>query len=412
MLDIDFVRTHFPAFSDASLDGWAFFENAGGSYTCHQVIDRLTNYYVKNKVQPYAPYPASQAAGQQMDESYEQLAAYLNVPADDVHFGPSTSQNTYVLAQAFRSLWNEGDEIIVTNQDHEANSGVWRKLEATGIVIKEWNIDPDSGELDTDELWGLITERTRLLAFPHCSNIVAHINPVSEICALARSAGVLTVVDGVSYAGHGFADIDALGCDVYLFSLYKTYGPHLGLMVVREPLRSTLLNQSHFFNDQEGRKRLIPAGPDHAQVAAAAGIASYFDALVQHHHAAVMPDSMQRQAFVHTLLREHEQTLLQPLLDYLDGLNSVRVLGPTDAAVRAPTVAVDVGGDVERIVKGLSAHKIMCSGGHFYAHRLVEALGLDPNTGVLRLSFVHYTNAEDVEQLITALDKVLSTHSP
>lgn len=406
MIDSKFVRSQFPAFSDPSLEGWAFFENAGGSYACKQVIQRLTDYYHKTKVQPYAAYPASTQAGERMDESYSRLANYLNVDAKDIHFGPSTSQNSYVLAQAFRQGWKEGDEIIVTNQDHEANSGVWRRLSETGIVVKEWQVNPDSGELMLDDLTQLMTERTRLLAFTHCSNVVAHINPVAQICKLAKAAGVVTVVDGVSYAGHGFADVPMLGCDVYLFSLYKTYGPHQGLMVVRDPVRTALANQGHYFNDKEPRKRLIPAGPDHAQVAAAAGIADYFDALFEHHFPDKPSAALNRQAAVHTLLRSYEQTLLTPLLEYFSTLPDVRVIGPSDAERRAPTVALDVGIQSQEWVKLLAEHKVMCSAGHFYARRLVEALGLPADSGVLRLSFVHYTSEHEIQQLIQAFDTV------
>ena len=127
-LDTTFVRKQFPAFSEPSLQGWAHFENAGGSYTCGQVIQKLTSYYTQMKVQPYHAYPIAEKAGEAMDTSYTRLAAYLNVHEDEIHLGPSTSQNTYVFAHAMKDLWEAGDEIIVTNQDHEANSGVWRKL--------------------------------------------------------------------------------------------------------------------------------------------------------------------------------------------------------------------------------------------------------------------------------------------
>lgn len=269
MLDIDFVRTQFPAFAEPSLAGWAFFENAGGSYACQQVIDRLTGFYTRTKVQPYAPYPAGKQGGAAMDDSYQRIAAYLNVHPDEVNFGPSTTQNVYVLAQAFRAGWSEGDEIIVTNQDHEANGGAWRRLADRGIVVREWRVDPETGALNLDDLDNLLCTKTRLVVFPHCSNIVAHVNPVAEICARAHAVGAKTVVDGVSYAGHGFPDIAALGTDVYLFSLYKTYGPHQGLMVVRRETLAELENQNHFFNAEYPHKKLVPAGPDHAQIAAA-----------------------------------------------------------------------------------------------------------------------------------------------
>ena len=138
-----------------------------------------------------------------MDESYSRLAAYLNVPENEVQFGPSTTQNLYVLSQAFRELWNEGDEIILSNQDHEANAGFWRRLAKTGIVIREWCVDPVTGMLNPNDLDAMLSQKTKLLAFPHCSNIIGHVNPVAEIVSKAKNASICVVVDGVAYAPHG-----------------------------------------------------------------------------------------------------------------------------------------------------------------------------------------------------------------
>jgi selenocysteine lyase/cysteine desulfurase len=129
-LDLDFVRAQFPAFAEPSLQGQAFFENAGGSYTCKPVIDRLTRFYTQRKVQPYGVYEASRLGGEEMDEARTRLAAMLGVDTDELSFGPSTTQNTYVLAQAFGEWMGQGEAIIVTDQDHEANSGPWRRLAA------------------------------------------------------------------------------------------------------------------------------------------------------------------------------------------------------------------------------------------------------------------------------------------
>src|SRR5579864_6461091 len=312
-LDLEFVRRQFPAFAESSLARQGFFENAGGSYACAPVIERLSEYYRRLKVQPYYAFPASTEAGEWMDAARARLAEYLGVTPAEVHFGPSTSQNTYVLAQAFRALLQPGEEVIVTNQDHEANSGAWRRLAAHGVAVREWRVDPHSGRLDPGELERLINERTRVLSFPHASNVVAHINPVADIAASARRAGVLTVVDGVAWAPHGLPDVAALGADIYLFSLYKTYGPHQGLMVVRNPLLQRLGNEGHYFNAGEGSKRLVPAGPDHAQVAAARGIAEYFDALDAHHGGAAANTAATRSARaerVRQLMRAAELPLL------------------------------------------------------------------------------------------------------
>ena len=405
-LDLDFVRAQFLAFEQPTLARQAFFENAGGSYPCKQVVSRLHEYYLRLKVQPYFAWRPSSEAGEWLDASYIQLARYLNVSPDEVHFGPSTSQNTYVLAQAFGKLLRPGDEIVVTNQDHEANTGVWRRLQSLGVVVKEWCVDPATGMLDVATLEQLFTERTRLLTFPHASNVVAHINPVERITKRARAAGVTTVVDGVSWAPHGLPNVRELGADVYLFSLYKTYGPHQGLMVVRRSLLERLGNEGHYFNETEPSKRLVPAGPDHGQIAAARGITEYFDSLDEHHGGRDSTGCAER---VRRLLREAETPLLSALLSYLQGRKGLRVLGPTTVSERAATVAfVPEVIEPAELVRRLAERGFAAGNGNFYAVRVLQAMGIDPTRGVVRLSFVHYNTAQEMEQLIWALDASLS----
>ena len=406
-LDLDFVRTQFPAFQVPDLADKAFFENAGGSYPCAQVADRLTRFYRTRKVQPYSPYAASAAGGEEMDEARTRLSAMMGVAPDELSFGPSTSANTYVLAQAFRRALKPGEAIVVTDQDHEANSGPWRRLAEEGIDIREWKIDPATGHLDPARLAPLLADgRVRLVCFPHCSNVVAEINPVAEIVAMAHVAGAVTCVDGVSYAPHGVPDVGALGADIYLLSAYKVFGPHQGIMAIRRGLGESLPNQGHWFNGDSLYKRVTPAGPDHAQIAACAGIADYIDALHSRHFVAD-PDARRRAGAVHDLLRAAETAVIQPLLDYLADRNDLRLIGPRDAARRAPTVAVDLGRAAEPVAAELAGHGINCLGGTFYANRPLAAMGVDMDQGVLRLSAVHYTSPDDVARLIAALDRVL-----
>ena len=410
-LDLGFVRRQFPAFTEHTLAGQAFFENAGGSYPCGAVVSRLGEYYRRLKVQPYYDFPASSEAGEWMDASRVRLAEYLGVTPPEVHFGPSTSQNTYVLAQAFRALLKPGDEIIVTNQDHEANSGAWRRLAAHGVTVREWRVDPQSGMLAESDLEGLLTERTRLLTFPHASNVVAHINPVARITARARAAGVITVVDGVAWAPHGLPDVRELGADIYLFSLYKTYGPHQGLMVVRAGLLERLGNEGHYFNAGDPSKRLVPAGPDHAQVAAARGIAEYFDALDAHHGAG--PGGSARATRVRNLLRGAEVPLLATLLEYLGTRRDLRVLGPSVTEQRAATVSF-VTETIEplEMVRSLARLGFMAGNGNFYAVRVLEAMNVNPDRGAVRLSLLHYNSSEEVNGVIEALEQILGTQAP
>ena len=407
LLDLDFVRAQFPAFSEPSLEGFAHFENAGGSYACGQVIGWLDRYYRQTKVQPYYDFEASRLAGEQMDDAKRRLAAWLNVGTDELHFGPSTSQNTYVMAQALRQALEPGDEVIVTNQDHEANVGAWARLEEAGIVVREWKIDPETAELRRADLEALLGERTRAVAFTHCSNVVATIHPVRELCDLIHEAGARAIVDGVSMCPHGLPDLAATGADIYFFSLYKVYGPHLGVMVLKRDLNAELPCQGHFFNAEKPAYRFTPAGPDHAQIAAVNGVVDYLERVsLRHGHTDLtIPKQV---AAVRTLFRDHETALLQPLLDFLDGHPKVRLIGRVAAAERAPTVAFTADGWSSQELAGqLAERRLGVGAGHFYAWRLVRALGIDTEDGVVRASFVHYTSPDEVTRLIEALDSIL-----
>ena len=146
-LDLDFVRSNFPAFSRQINEGRSFFENAGGSFACRQTIDAMHEYYTDFKVQPYSEFESSRRAGELMDRSRERWAEALGVEAREVVFGPSTSANTYVLAHAFADVLDPGNEVIVTNQDHEANTGAIRRAaERVGCTIIEWRTDPITGK--------------------------------------------------------------------------------------------------------------------------------------------------------------------------------------------------------------------------------------------------------------------------
>lgn len=404
-LDPTRIRAEFPAFSEPSLQGQAFFENAGGSYTSRAVLSKLDHYYRATKVQPYGYYPASQAAGEAMDLSFERMAQALNVTADWIHFGPSASANTYVLANAFAGWLKPGDAIVVTNQDHEANTGNWRRLANRGIEIREWRVDPQTGRLDLAALDALLDSKVRLIAAPHCSNVAGEINPVADIAARAHAIGAVTAIDGVSYAPHGLPDLKALGADIYFFSAYKTYGPHQGIMAVRPELALSLPNQGHYFNDAKPRYRLTPAGPDHAQIAASSGIIDYLETVADIAGDAVEGANPFRRA--HAAMRAQEIALSKPLLDYLRQKNSIRIIGPDDPNLRAPTIALALAEPGADVARRLARHGIMAGGGHFYAYRLLEAVGINPDHGVLRLSFVHYTTPEEITQLITALDAEL-----
>lgn len=403
-LDPHRIRAFFPAFHEPSLKGLAFFENAGGSFTSRPVLDLLAHAY-RTKMQPYGHAQPFEAVAEAMDRSYARIAEALNVTPDWVQFGPSTSANTYALARALGDWLKPGDAIVVTNQDHEANTGKFRLLGEHGIDIREWRVDIHTGRLDIDQLDTLLDAKVRVIAFPHVSNIVGEINPVAEVTAKARALGAITVVDGVSAAPHGLPDLTALGADIYLVSAYKTYGPHQGVLAIRPELLMTLPNQSHFFNESKPRYRMNPAGPDHAQIIAMAGVADYLEAVAGIAGDAVEGPSPFHRA--HTAMRAQETALVTPLLDYLRGRNDVQLIGPDDPAIRVPTITLATTEAPRAIAERLGKRGILAGAGNFFAYRLLQGLGIDPEVGALRLSFVHYTTPAEVDRLIAALDAEL-----
>ena len=401
------MRGWFPPLAN----GWAYFENAGGSYVPSTVIDRITTHMRVSQLQPAWPAAPSRLAKDHLDTGQRQLAEMIHADPDEIIVGPSTTMNVYVLAQGLRPLFAGGDEVVVTNQDHEANGGAWRRLDEFGIVIREWRVDPKTGDLDPADLDGLLNERTRLVCFPHCSNVVGSLNPVAEITAAAHAAGAMVCVDGVAYAAHGGIDVKAWDVDFYLFSLYKLYGPHLGVLYGKRERIAAARNQNHFFHDGNPPETLHPGGLSYESVAGIQGIGDYLDIAHDHHFSDRPADFCSRAARVFELFTAQEEALATRFVDYLERKPQIRLIGRAtgDRARRLPTFSFLVEGRRSRdIVEALAEREIIIGHGHFYGYRVVEALGVaDLDDGVVRVSMVHYNTLEEVDRLTAALDEVV-----
>lgn len=410
-LDLEFVRRQFDQLQDDP--DLVFASNAGGSYVCNQVNEIMTHYNRHTRVQPYSNFSPSSDAGQAMDRAKQGWASAMNIDLDELTIGPSTSMNTYVMSHAAGAQWNAGDEIIVTDQDHEANIGAWRrKAEERGATIRQWSVDPVTGLLDLNTLVPLLNENTRWVFFTHCSNIVGTANPVADICSeIAKHSSARVFVDAVAYAPHHISDLKALGVDAYVFSLYKVFGPHQSLLYTSHSLQAELKSQAHYFLGGDVTKHVNPAGPQHAQVAACAGVLDYFDDLHSHHFGGEQLDPVRKMQDVHDLILDYETSLAAPILDYLNGHASIRLLGKTHVrdADRAPTIAFrPVNQSSAQLAGTLQAAGIGTENGDFYAPRLLEAVGIDSVDGVVRLSLLHYNQAQDVEKILHELDRALS----
>jgi cysteine desulfurase family protein (TIGR01976 family) len=408
-LDLGFVRGQFPPLAN----GWTFLENAGGTYVPASVIARLRAYMEETQVQPAWSFGPSADAAERIRNGRRLMAELINAEPDELIVGPSTSLNIYLLAQALLPLFKAGDEVIVTNLDHEANNGAWRRLAEHGITVREWQIDPTTGELPEVGLDALLNERTRLVAFSHCSNVVGWVNDVARLVRRIHDAGALACVDGVAQAPHHAIDVKALDVDFYAFSIYKVFGPHQGLLYGKREHLLKARGQNHFFiGEDEIPLKLLPGGVNHEFTAALAGVADYFDALYAHHFTAPANSFVARARAVYGLIAAHENAIVEPLLAFLRDRPGVRLIGKPSAADgrRAPTVSFAVEGrKSEDIAAALEQRKFAVGWGDFYARRCVEALGLLSNgrDGVVRVGIAHYNTAKEVGALIAALDEIL-----
>jgi len=408
-LDVDYVKAQFPAFSDPLSSKWSFFENAGGSYVPINVIKHLNNFMTSTKVQPYAEFDISKIAGNNMDKATELFAEMINARKDEIIIGASTTMNMYVLSNAMKHFIKPGDEVIVTNQDHEANIGAWRRLESYGAVIKEWKINTENAELEIEDLKALLTNKTKIVAVTHCSNIVGSINNLQSIAKLVHEYNAFLVGDGVSYAPHGLPNVKDLDVDFYTFSLYKTYGPHLGLLYGKKEILNQLPNQNHEFLEGDVPYTLNPGGPNHEELSCLVGIYEYFNNLYNHHFPDENNTLRKKIEKINELISNHEEQIANPLLEYLNSRNDIKLIGKKkiENKNRAPTIAFTfVNQSSKKISDQLVKNGIATRNDNFYAWRCLKALGIDVEDGVVRTSMVHYNTHEDVEKLISALKKI------
>ena len=408
-LDVDYVKAQFPAFSDPLSSKWSFFENAGGSYVPINVIKHLNNFMTSTKVQPYAEFDISKIAGNNMDKATELFAEMINARKDEIIIGASTTMNMYVLSNAMKHFIKPGDEVIVTNQDHEANIGAWRRLESYGAVIKEWKINTENAELEIEDLKALLTNKTKIVAVTHCSNIVGSINNLQSIAKLVHEYNAFLVGDGVSYAPHGLPNVKDLDVDFYTFSLYKTYGPHLGLLYGKKEILNQLPNQNHEFLEGDVPYTLNPGGPNHEELSCLVGIYEYFNNLYNHHFPDENNTLRKKIEKINELISNHEEQIANPLLEYLNSRNDIKLIGKKkiENKNRAPTIAFTfVNQSSKKISDQLVKNGIATRNDNFYAWRCLKALGIDVDDGVVRTSMVHYNTHEDVDKLISVLKKI------
>jgi cysteine desulfurase family protein (TIGR01976 family) len=373
------VRSAFPALAS----GFVYLDNAGGSQTLGTVADRIRDYLLTTNVQLGASYEVSVHAGERVRAAVNATARYVNALPGEIVFGSSTTQLLANLALAMEPSLVPGDELVITEADHEANASPWRRLAArAGLVLKTWPLDKETLLLEPAALEPLLSPRTRLVCFPHVSNLIGSIHDVRAITQLVHAHGARVCVDGVAFAPHRAIDVAAWDVDYYVFSLYKVYGPHAAVLYGKHAHLEALAGINHDFIGSVPYK----LQPGNLNFELAYGTTAIYEYL----------------ASIGSLdaVAAHEAALAERLLGFLRG--RVRILGEasSDAARRVPTISF-VTADPEAVVRCVDAHGIGIRHGDFYAKGVVRALGLPD--GVVRISAVHYNTLDEIDRTIAAL---------
>jgi cysteine desulfurase family protein (TIGR01976 family) len=411
-LDIDYVRSQFPALSS----GYAYLDNAGGSAVLKPVADRITDYLLNSAVQLGASYSESVAAGERVMEARKSVAQFINARyPEECVMGGSTTHLLQILCRAIAPSIQTGDEIIVTNCDHEANIGPWVRLcEERGATLRVWPVDAQSMELELGDLDALLNEKTRFVAMTHASNILGSVNPVAEVARRVHAVGGQLCVDAVAYAPHRLVDVQASGADYYVFSFYKTFGPHFAVLWGKREALLELPSLNHFFIGKEVIPyKLQPGNLNYELSYGCIGISDYLIDIGKRLGANGSERQLMQAAF--DAFEAQEDLLAETLLAFLREAPGVRIIGKSRVTEgdRVPTISFVVEGiQSEAIVRRVDNHRMGIRFGDFYARRLIEQLGLTPYGGVVRVSIAHYNSVDELNRLVEHLAQAIKELRP
>ena len=406
-LNLEAIRAEFPALAS----GFIYLDNAGGSQVLRRVGDRVRDYLLGSSVQLGASYGPSQQASAKVLAARRAVAELINAPHDDeVVMGGATTALMFQITQAILPSIRPGDEIILTNTDHEANIGAWLRLQAAGAVVRFWNVNPQTLELDLADLDAMLSPRVKWVAMTHASNVLGTINPVSAVAQRVHGVGARLCVDAVAYAPHRLVDVQASGADLYVFSFYKVFGPHYAVLWGRRELLLGLSSLNHHFIPQSAIPyKLQPGNVNFELSYGCMGISDYLVDVGE--QLGAQGSARQKMQAAFDAFEAHENVLAEQLLAYLRSNRRVRIIGVPEAnsGRRMPTISFVVEGMMsETVVLHTDLFDIGIRFGDFYAKRLIESLGLDACGGVVRVSIAHYNTRAEIATLIRHLDEVIA----
>ena len=399
---VDAIRSHFPALErrHAGLPV-AYFDGPGGTQVPRAVVDAISDYLLHHNANTHWAYPTSVETDAALAAAREALADFVGGRPSEIAFGANMTSLTLHVGRALGRRMAAGDEIVVTELDHHANADPWRQLARDrGLTVRTARFQPETGQLDLDDVAAAIGPKTRLVAIGAASNALGTVSEVSRVAELARARGALVFVDAVHYAPHHPVDVAALGADLLACSAYKFYGPHVGVLWGRESLLRELDVPKLEPAPDNAPDRLETGTQNHEGIVGAAAAVDFL--------ASLSPGADRRERLLRSAAALHArgQELVEQLWTGLSSLPGVSLYGPAPSEPRTPTVAFTVRGVAsEQVARRLAERGVFVSNGDFYATTVVRRLGLEPD-GLVRAGCACYTTAEEIGRLVEAVAAV------
>ncbi len=407
--DLDWIRPQFPALSlEVGVQRAVFLDAPGGTQVPRRVIDAVTDCLINTNANTHGAFLTSRRCDQVIAQAHQAGADLLGCDVDEIVFGPNMTTLTLGLSRSIGQEIQQGDEIVLTRLDHDANFSPWKALEERGAVIRVADINTDDCTLDVDGLLSLINSRTRVVAVGYASNAVGTINDVARICAAAREAGAWSFVDAVHYAPHGPIDVRAIGCDFLACSPYKFFGPHQGVLFGRREALTKLRPYKVRPAEDDTPWRWETGTQNHEAMAGVTAAVDYL-AWVGDQTRAV---GTRREKLIAamTSIAAYERTLSEKLVAGLLNIPRVDFYGirePERFDQRTPTVAIRKQGLSPReVAEALGERGIFVWDGNYYALNLTERLGVEESGGMVRIGCVHYNTAEEIDRLLNAVESL------
>ena len=397
---VEEIRKHFPALERThNGNAVAYFDGPGGTQVPRGVVEAMSDYLFNHNANTHWEYPSSHETDEIIDEARRTIADFLNAEPDEVAFGQNMTSLTLHLSRALGRQFEAGDEIVVTELDHHANSDTWRALAADrGLTIRLLPMNPETGQLELDKLPGLLNERTRLVAIGAASNILGTINDFEKVVQMAREAGALSFVDAVHYAAHELVDVKQIGCDFLACSAYKFYGPHIGILYGRKELLDSIDFPKLRPAPDNSPERLETGTQNHEGIAGAAAAVDFLASL------ATKGSRRERVSAAFEELGRRQDELTEHLWGGLSSIKGVSLYGPPPGSPRTSTISFSVAGkSSDEVARHLASRGIFASDGDFYALTVVERLNV---LGLVRAGCACYTAAEEIERLIEGIKSI------